>query len=391
MLTYILKRILLFVPTLFVVSLLAFEISIHAPGDAAEMLVKNSQGSTEQTASSANYQQQITQWKHRLGLDLPVFYCSIHSLAITDTLYRITDKFEQEIVGRKMLNDAGFKKYIPTISFHFSNQYHKWMFGDGEFSKGIIRGDFGISILSQQKISTLIAEKLPWSLFFSMVSILLAYLVSIPLGVFAASKKGTSFEKIISLIVFVLPAMPSFWVATMLLMLFSNPDFFNWFPSSGVSPIQGFQPSIGFMQRFFYSIPYLILPIICFTYSSIAFLSRTMRIGILNELQQDYIRTARAKGLTEKKIIWHHAFRNSLLPIITVFASVFPAVIGGSVILETIFTLPGMGRAIYQAIGNHDYNLIVAVFTLTGFLTMVGFLISDILYTIADPRIRFEK
>jgi peptide/nickel transport system permease protein len=148
---------------------------------------------------------------------------------------------------------------------------------------------------------------------------------------------------------------------------------------------------MNFMQRFFYSIPYLILPIICFTYGSVAFLSRTMRTGILNELQQDYIRTARAKGLTEKKIIWHHAFRNSLLPIITVFASVFPAVIGGSVILETIFTLPGMGRAIYQAIGNHDYNLIVAVFTLTGFLTMVGFLISDILYTIADPRIRFEK
>ena len=185
--------------------------------------------------------------------------------------------------------------------------------------------------------------------------------------------------------------MPSFWVATLLLMLFSNPDFLNWFPSSGIAPLDGMYQSNSFLQQFLSSISYFILPIICFTYGSIAFLTKTMSNSITNEMQQDYIRTAKAKGVAMHKIIWHHAFRNSLLPIITVFASVFPAVVGGSVILETIFTLPGMGRAIYQAIGNHDYNLIVAVFTITGTLTLFGFLISDILYSIADPRIRLEK
>ncbi|MEN9522785.1 MAG: Inner rane transporter permease protein YejB [Bacteroidota bacterium] len=391
MIEYIFKRILLFIPTLFVVSLLAFQISINAPGDIAETLVKNSQPNDETSSSSIYYQQQVIKWRHKLGLDLPIFYFSIHSLAVDDTLYKIVDKNERTIAEQKMLEYGGFKKYIPTLSFYFPNQYHRWLFGDEENSNGIIHGDFGISILSQQKISTILAEKLPWSLFFSILSILLAYFISVPLGVFLAAKKNSLFEKAISFLVFMLPALPSFWVATLLLMLFSNPDFFYWLPSSGISPIQGFEPSANIMQKLLQSIPYLILPLICFTYSSIAFLSRTMRTGILNELQQDYIQTAKAKGISEKRIIWHHAFRNSLLPIITVFASVFPNVIGGSVIIESIFTLPGMGRAIYQAIGNHDYSLIVAVFTITALLTMVGFLISDILYTIADPRIRFQK
>jgi peptide/nickel transport system permease protein len=116
-----------------------------------------------------------------------------------------------------------------------------------------------------------------------------------------------------------------------------------------------------------------------------------MQLEMLNSLNQDYILTAKAKGVSKNKIIWGHAFQNSLLPIITVFANIFPAVLGGSVILETIFSLPGMGRTIYQSIGNHDYNLIVAIFTITGFLTLVGFLVSDILYSVIDPRIRFEK
>jgi peptide/nickel transport system permease protein len=388
---YIFKRILLFIPTLFVVSLLAFEIAIHAPGDAAELLVKNEQGSNENSATSISHQKQVLAWRHKLGLDLPIFYFRIHSLAVADSLYRITDKNEQELLERKMLNEGGLKKYIPTITFHFPNQYHRWLLGDGETSNGILRGDFGVSILSQQKISSILAEKLPWSIFFSIISIFLAYSFSIPLGVFLASRKGKLIEKILTTLIFILPAMPSFWVATLLLMLFSNPDFFNWFPSSGIAPVGGMYQSNSFLQQCLSSISYFVLPIICFTYGSVAFLTKTMSNAIANELQQDYIRTAKAKGVAMHKIIWHHAFRNSLLPIITVFASVFPAAIGGSVILETIFTLPGMGRAIYQAIGNHDYSLIVAVFTITGALTLLGFLISDILYSITDPRIRLEK
>jgi peptide/nickel transport system permease protein len=384
MLPFILKRLLFFIPTLLIISLLAFEISLHAPGNAAEMIVQNSQGNSEQLATTANYQNQIQLWKHQLGLDLPVFYFSIHSLATTDTLYKIEDELEQKKIENFQLNNGGIKKYIPTISFYFPNQYHRWLFGDGKSSNGIIRGDFGISIFSQQKISTILKEKMPWSLLFSLLSIGIAYFISLPLGVFLAANKSKKISKIISVVIFILPALPTFWVATMLLMLFSNPDVLNWFPSSGVAPIEG-------NGTWLQAISYFILPIISFSYGSIAFLTKTMQLEMLNSLNQDYILTAKAKGVSKNKVIWGHAFQNSLLPIITVFANIFPAVLGGSVILETIFSLPGMGRTIYQSIGNHDYNLIVAIFTITGFLTLVGFLVSDILYSVIDPRIRFEK
>ena len=136
--------------------------------------------------------------------------------------------------------------------------------------------------------------------------------------------------------------------------------------------------------------PYLILPIITYTYGSFAFLSRIMRIGMIDVVSQDYIRTARAKGLGEGKVILKHALRNSLLPIITVFAAIFPMAIGGSIILEMIFSIPGMGLEIINAIYNYDYPMIITVFTLSGFLTMVGYLVSDILYAVVDPRISYK-
>ncbi len=388
MLRYIFKRLLFFIPTLLLISLLAFEISIHAPGNPVERMMSGTQGGA---SVSADYQQQMKTWNHRLGLNLPVFYFSIHSLAIPDSLYKISDKNEREILEQKIFSESNFKKYIPTISFHFPNQYHRWLLGDGETSKGIIRGDFGISILTQEKIANIIAQKLPWSLFFSFFSILVAYGISIPLGVFAASKKGTKLEKVVSIFVFMLPALPTFWVAALLMMTFSNPDVLQWLPSSGVKPVEGFATNTTFLQKIFSTIPYLILPLVCFTYGSIAFLSRTMRVGMLETLNMDFIRTARAKGLSENKVVWKHAFRNSLLPIITVVANVFPMAIGGSVILETVFTLPGMGSATFNAIANQDYPVIVAVFSITGFLTLVGYLVSDILYAFVDPRIRLSK
>ena len=136
--------------------------------------------------------------------------------------------------------------------------------------------------------------------------------------------------------------------------------------------------------------PYLILPVITYTYSSFAFLSRIMRIGMIEVVSQDYIRTARAKGLGEKKVILKHALRNSLLPILTVFASIFPVAIGGSVIIEVIFSIPGMGVEVYNSILNYDYPMIITVFTITGFLTMLGYLIVDILYAVVDPRISYS-
>ena len=144
------------------------------------------------------------------------------------------------------------------------------------------------------------------------------------------------------------------------------------------------------MQKLAHQSPYFVLTIITYTYSSFAFISRIMKVSVLEVLGMDYIKTARAKGLTEYQVITRHALKNSLLPIVTLFADIFPAALGGSVILETIFSIPGMGFEIYNAVVATDIPMIVAVFTLTGVLTVIGYLFSDFLYAIVDPRIRYN-
>jgi peptide/nickel transport system permease protein len=296
-------------------------------------------------------------------------------------------------------NATPWKRFIPAINFYPNNQYHRWMFGDGhwltnkgaKFTKGVIRGDFGTSYKTKMPITDVIATKIFWSFFFTLIAVFLGYLVSIPLGIEAAVRKDSKFDRITTIIVFILYSMPSFWLATLLLMTFANPDVLLWFPASGVEPIEGFDDGVGFMDKWSARLPYLIVPIIAYSYSSFAFLSRTMRVSMLEIVNQDYIRTARAKGLPESKVIWKHALRNALLPIITVFANIFPVAIGGSVVLEFIFTIPGMGGEMYDAITGQNYPMIISVLTITGILTLIGYLISDILYAVVDPRISYSK
>jgi peptide/nickel transport system permease protein len=136
---------------------------------------------------------------------------------------------------------------------------------------------------------------------------------------------------------------------------------------------------------------HLILPITCMTYYTFAALSRYMRSSMLEVIRQDFIRTARAKGVSERLVVYRHALRNSLIPIVTLMADLLPALIGGSIVVETIFSIPGMGQLSYEAVLNRDYPLIMSIFTLSAFLTLIGILIADFLYTVVDPRIAYEK
>ena len=367
---YLLKRILLFFPTLAVLVLISFIFLRMAPGDPVDRMIM---GADPQSHRDAGLGDQHAYWTHRLGLDLPVFYLSIGSLADNTS------------------NDKSFKSYIPIIHFHSKNQFHRWLFGDEISSKGIIRGDFGISYSTGQKVSSLISERIGWSLFFALFSVCLAYLISLPIGLHAAQYPESAFTKISSIVLILLFSLPIFWTATLLLMLLSNPDVIFLFPASGVKPVGGYPEGISFLQKIQLSIPYLVIPTFCYTYASLAFLSRIFRVTISDVLKQDFIRTARAKGLDESTVIKKHAFRNTLIPVITVFSSAFPSAIGGSVLLETIFSIPGMGLTIYQSIDAKDYPVLIAVFFLTGLITMSGFLLSDILYSFADPRISFSK
>lgn len=292
-------------------------------------------------------------------------------------------------------NSAAWKTYVPAIYWNgFKNQYFLWLFGDEERGRGgLIRGDFGNSYADNKPVGDKMWEMFPYSFFLVVVSILLAYLISIPLGIYSAYKKDTPFDRISSVIVFMLYSLPSFFVATWLLYQFANPDNLWWFPSNGVKDPDTFNKDWAWysLDKIRHQAPYFALPIVAFTYSSFAFTSRIMRVSMVDVLGSDYIRTARAKGLSEKSVILKHALRNGLLPIITMFSNVFPAAIGGSVILETIFGIPGMGSAVYEAILGLDIPMIIAVFTLTGLLTVIGYLFADILYAIVDPRISYGK
>lgn len=498
MITYLIRRILLFIPTLIVISLLAFVISVNAPGDPVEQLLSSAESGTMTNTPTSSMQEEKEYWMRRLGLDLPVFYFSIMPLSYPDTLYRITDRKERKAMTsllrkhgnwsqiqayrlslmklyasnhfvitdsstllsygkndiREAINRSNFtslsllsasgeniihskikeletlygkfaffntqkkllgeaqrahdemvlsqqtwSNYVPVLHFYAQNQYHRWIFGDGNwltgkgstFSKGLIRGDLGMSYTTKMPVNEIISKRIGWSLFFALVSVVFAYLISIPIGIRAAVKHGSAFDRTSSIILFMLYSMPAFWLATLLLMVFANADILPWFPASGVKPITGYPEDAGFIEKAKLSLPYIVLPIIAYTYGSLAFLTRIMRVSMLEIVNQDYIRTARAKGLPEHSVIYKHALRNALLPIITVFANVFPAAIGGSVILETIFTIPGMGLETYQAIQTQNYPVVIGVFTLTGVLTLVGYLIADVLYVFADPRIALSK
>jgi peptide/nickel transport system permease protein len=498
MLKYIFRRILIFIPTLFIISLLGFIISVNAPGDPVDALFAGAGGEDGSiTGSNERVAREKDILRKQLGLDLPIFYFNLSSLAEPDTFHRINDKSERESLQRllsvysnwkqisnwrqqlcdlrksvssyRSTNQIGiaedsttvqtlslirdevmgllvssdvaaiqirlkkidqlssssslyntlrpliqetqtafremitktsrWKKYIPVLHFYGYNQYHRWLFGDGnwltgknaKYTHGVIRGDFGTSYGSKQAVMRTVARAVPWSILMTLVSVILAYLISLPIGVYAASRKDSLFDRTSSVLLFMLYSFPSFFMGTLLLLLFANPDVFNWFEANGIKPADGYPADASLFEKIRISFPYFVLPIITYTYSSLAFLSRQMRVSMLEIIHQDYIRTARAKGLSERKVIWKHALRNALLPIITVFSSIFPAAIGGSVILEVLFGIPGMGREIVEAIRTQDYPMIVTVFTLSGFMTLVGYLFADVIYALVDPRISYSK
>ena len=310
-------------------------------------------------------------------------------------LYILKEPLEKSITSREELksNTTVWKTYIPSVNWYgVKNQYHTWLFGNGKNRKGLFRGDFGFSYIDKQKVETKIWDKIGISFTFSLISIFIAYLVSIPIGIFSAYKKDSKSDRSISFLLFILYAMPSFFIGLLLLFAFANPDNLSWFPVSGIQDPSTWNPDWAWyeMEAIKHRLPYLILPLITYTYGSFAFLSRIMRIGMIDVINQDYIRTARAKGLSERKVILKHALRNSLLPIITVFAAIFPMAIGGSIIIEVIFSIPGMGVEILNSLTGGDYPMIITIFTISGFLTMVGYLVSDILYAVVDPRISYK-
>ncbi len=283
---------------------------------------------------------------------------------------------KSDAMTQKIIEDTkklyGLDKPVPV-------QYALWL---GK----MLRLDFGNSYKDQRPVLDKVLEALPITLQFNVLAVLIIYLVSIPLGVFSATHQRTKTDYTITLILFLLYSLPSFWVAMLLIMFLGGGEWLDWFPIYGLS-------SMGAEDWPWYRwlgdrLWHMVLPLFCFTYAGFAGLSRFMRSGMLDTIRQDYIRTARAYGFSEKAVVFKYAMRNSLIPIVTLLAGLLPGLIGGSVIIESIFSIPGMGRLGFEAVLSRDYPLIMGVFTISTLLTLAGLILSDILYAVVDPKIK---
>ncbi len=250
--------------------------------------------------------------------------------------------------------------------------------------------NFGRSTLrTQEPVSQKIWEAFKVSAPLMALSQVLIYLIAVPLGVICAVKHNSWVDRAISLGLFILYSIPAYVAGMLLLLFFCYGDYLKWFPSGGLHS-EGAQQ----MSPWAYWLDYLhhiVLPTLCLTLFSLAALAMYSRTSMLEVLGQDYIRTARAKGLSEAKVILKHALRNALIPIITLFSNTIPAVLGGSVLIEYLFNIPGMGRLTFESIENKDYPTLMALVYINAIVVMISILASDILYVLVDPRISFQK
>lgn len=322
MTTYLLKRIAMLIPLMFGITLITFTVIHLAPGEPVDMqMAMNPKVGKEA-------RERLTKF---YGLDKPLH-----------------------------------------------EQYFNWL---GRLAKL----DMGRSFSSDNRpVLDKIKERLPITLSLNLVALCIEFGLAIPIGVLAAVRRDTILDKGITVVVFLGFAVPTFWLALLLMYFFGVR--LNWLPISGLHTL-GYE-SYSWFGRLWDLTKHLVLPICVASFGSFAGVSRYMRSAMLQVISQDYITTARAKGLSEQMVIWKHALRNALLPLITLLGFSIPGLIGGSVIFETIFAIPGMGQLFYQGVMSRDYPVVMGILVIGAFLTLLGNLIADISYALADPRIR---
>ncbi len=329
---YLIRRLLLVIPTFIGISMISFAVIQLAPGSPVYMKLRTAE---QGLSTDADLEKILDDMKELYGLDKPLHI-----------------------------------------------QYITWL-------GRLVTLNFGDSFKDHRPVRDKILEALPITLQLNIISIFLVYLISIPIGVYSSTHQRTWSDSIITIALFILYSMPSFWVAMLLIYFLCGGEWLNWFPVSGMNSIGA--ESYSWFHWLADRLWHLVLPVFCLTYGGLAGLSRYARAGMIEVIRQDYVRTARAYGFSEKIVVFKYAMRNSLIPIITLLGTLLPALLGGSVIIENIFSIPGMGFRGFDALLSRDYPMIMGLLAVSAFLTLIGLLLSDILYAVADPRIKFEK
>ncbi|CAG7653736.1 ABC transporter permease [Paenibacillus allorhizosphaerae] len=254
-------------------------------------------------------------------------------------------------------------------------QYWKWV-------SGMVQGDFGTSFLKNQPVADLLWDRLPNTLLLTVTSFIVAMLIAIPLGILCAVKVNSRLDQVVSALTFVGISIPGFWLGLLLIMFFAVR--LGWVPSGGLQSING---PFSLMDR----VSHLILPVFTIACSEVAVWIRYVRSSMLEVIHQDYMRTAKAKGLHDGRVLTIHGLRNALIPLATLFGLSLPGFFSGSVIVETIFSIPGTGRLFTEAAFQRDYPVIFAITTLVAFLYVLGSILADVSYAMLDPRVSLSK
>jgi peptide/nickel transport system permease protein len=287
------------------------------------------------------------------------------------TAYEFNPRMSQEDVNR-IKSNLGLDEPWPK-------RYFIWL-------SNVARGDLGISLDNSTSVRNRLLNVLPNTLLLSGSALIVALLISIPIGVYAAVKQNSLFDHISTIGAVAFYAMPTFWLGLLLIILFAV-KFNEWgLPSLPVGGMQNLRGEGGALDR----LEHLILPVTALAVVQIASWTRYIRSSMLEVIRQDYIRTARAKGLKDPPVYYAHAFRNALIPLITLVGLSIPDLFAGAFLVETIFAWNGMGRLTVQAVQRSDYTLIMGSTLVFAILTLLGNLVADILYSVFDPRIRYS-
>jgi peptide/nickel transport system permease protein len=347
MIRYIFKRFLGFIPTLFIISLFTFSLNKLSPGDPVEMRFKEYAGMQNGGVVLPTVYQEL---RRQMGLDKPNFYFSV-------------------------INKPFWHFYLPSFRWNgFDNQYQSW-----------ISGFVSLNSTKSYYDGRPVGEKL-WfpiriTFFLGLFSIILSFLISIPLGVFSASMPNSAFDKITNYILLIFYSVPTFWLATMAVIFFTNDTYHFKIASVGLPDATKSVLTI---------LPNLILPVCCMSMHILSYITKQIKEAVKESMNEEYIKTARGKGLNHTEVVWRHAFRNALFPMISILGNMFPHLIIGSFVVEIIFNIPGMGNEAYSAFTRQDYPVLYALIMFTAIMTLIGNMLADILLTFANPQINLE-
>ena len=338
MLQYLVKRLALAAVTLLVILLVSYFLVRLAPGDPTKSsFLGESQGSSAGLAAGKGALVRNNSLREKLHLDEPIM--------------------------------IGFYYWIKGVALH---------------------GDFGdsASVDIGRPVTDIILERLPVTVSLNFWAILITYLLAIPIGIHSAVSKNKKLDAVITFVLFLLYSLMSAWVALLLQATFCEGGRWALFPLKGLKA--AVSPGESTWMVLWDTTKHYILPVVCLSYAGFAGLSRYARSGMLEVIRQDYIRTARAKGLPERTVLLKHALRNAMIILITLFAGLLPGLVAGSILIEYIFNIPGMGSLSMMALGSRDIPLLMTLFAFGGVLTLMGIMIADLLYVLVDPRISFE-